>query len=84
MDKRIDSTSSKSVSSEYQLPSGSSNESVSQETLTLQEKASDAANQLLARNRNLVLRQTLWAQTMVGLLVGLGSVAVLGGIGFPN
>ena len=46
-------------------------------------QASNAANQWLARNRNLVLRQTpVWAQTMVGLLVGLGSVAVLGGIVF--
>lgn len=84
MDKPIDSTSSKSVSSEDQLPDGFSNEPASQETpLTIQDKASNAANQWLARNRNLVLRQTpVWAQTMVGLLVGLGSVAVLGGIVF--
>ena len=84
MDKPIDSTTSKSVSSEDQLPDGFSNEPASQETpLTIQDKASNAANQWLARNRNLVLRQTpVWAQTMVGLLVGLGSVAVLGGIVF--
>ena len=84
VDKPIDSTTSKSVSSEDQLPDGFSKEPASQETpLTIQDKASNAANQWLARNRNLVLRQTpVWAQTMVGLLVGLGSVAVLGGIVF--
>ena len=46
---------------------------------TLKEKAGDAANKWLARNRNLVLRQTpLWAQSLVGLLIGLGSLVVVG------
>ena len=84
MDKPVNSTSSKSDSTGDQLVTGTSNDlSMERASETLQEKASNAANQWLARNRNLVLRQTpVWAQTMVGLLVGLGSVAVIGGIVF--
>ena len=52
-------------------------------SLTLKQKAGDAANQWLARNRNLVLRQTpVWAQSMAGLLVALGTLAVVGGFLF--
>lgn len=52
-------------------------------SLTLKQKAGDAANRWLARNRNLVLRQTpVWAQSMAGLLVALGTLAVVGGFLF--
>ncbi len=43
----------------------------------------EAAEQWLARNRSLVLRQTpFWAQSLAGILIGLGSLAVLGGVLF--
>ena len=49
--------------------------------LTLQQRAGDAANSWLARNRSLVLRQTpFWAQGLVAILISLGSVAVVGSI----
>ena len=52
-------------------------------SLTLKQKAGDAANRWLARNRNLVLRQTpVWAQSMAGLLVALGTLVVVGGFLF--
>jgi hemolysin D len=51
--------------------------------LSLKQKAGDATNRWLARNRNLVLRQTpVWAQSMAGLLVALGTLAVVGGFLF--
>ena len=51
--------------------------------LTMKQKAGDAANRWLARNRSLVLRQTpVWAQGFAALLVGLGTVVVVGGIIF--
>lgn len=44
---------------------------------------SEAANQWLAKNRSLVLRQTpVWAQAMSAILVALGTLGVLGGILF--
>ena len=53
------------------------------EKLTVKEKAGDAANKWLARNRSMVLRQTpVWAQSMTVLMIGLGSIAVIGGIFF--
>ena len=53
------------------------------EDLTLKQKAGDAANRWLARNRSLVLRQTpVWAQTLAGLMIGLGSIAIIGSIVF--
>ena len=52
-------------------------------SLTLKDKAGDAANRWLARNRNLVLRQTpVWAQSMAGILVALGTLTVVGGFLF--
>lgn len=52
-------------------------------TLTVKQKAGDAANRWLERNRNLVLRQTpVWAQTMAGLLVALGTITVAAGFLF--
>ena len=51
--------------------------------LTLKQKAGDAANRWLARNRSLVLRQTpVWAQSLAALMIGLGGIAVIGGIFF--
>ena len=51
--------------------------------LTLKQKAGDAANNWLAKNRSLVLRQTpVWAQSLAAILVGLGTIAVAGGIFF--
>ena len=51
--------------------------------LTLKQRAGDAANRWMARNRSLVLRQTpVWAQSLAAILVGLGTTAVVGGIIF--
>jgi len=53
------------------------------EHLTLKEKAGDAANRWMARNRSLVLRQTpFWAQGLAAILIGLSTTAVVGGILF--
>lgn len=53
------------------------------EDLSLKHKAGDAANRWLARNRSLVLRQTpVWAQSLAVLMIGLGSIAVIGGVFF--
>lgn len=50
---------------------------------TLKDKAGDAANEWLARNRSLVLRQTpFWAQSLAALMIGLGGIVVCGGILF--
>ena len=73
------------------VPSGSdsSKESAIVETtaaledLTLKQKAGDAANRWMARNRSLVLRQTpFWAQGLAAILIGLSTTAVVGGIFF--
>ena len=51
--------------------------------LTLKQQAGDAANRWLARNRSLVLRQTpVWAQGFAALMVGLGTVVVIGSVVF--
>ena len=53
------------------------------EDRSLKQKAGDAANRWMARNRSLVLRQTpVWAQSLSAILIGLGTTAVLGGILF--
>lgn len=50
---------------------------------SVKEKAGDAANKWFARNRSMVLRQTpVWAQSLTVLMIGLGSIAVIGGIFF--
>lgn len=50
---------------------------------TFKDKAGDAANKWLARNRSLVLRQTpFWAQSLAALMIGLGGIVVIGGILF--
>tara|TARA_B100000674_G_scaffold383112_1_gene326238 strand:- start:4089 stop:5306 length:1218 start_codon:yes stop_codon:yes gene_type:complete len=50
---------------------------------TFKDKAGDAANKWLARNRSLVLRQTpFWAQSLAALMIGLGGIVVCGGILF--
>ena len=55
----------------------------SREALSLKQRAGDAANRWMARNRSLVLRQTpVWAQSLAAILIGLGTTAVLGGILF--
>ena len=55
----------------------------SSQSLTLKQQAGDAANRWLEKNRSLVLRQTpVWAQSLAGLLIGLGTIAVAGGILF--
>lgn len=44
---------------------------------------SDAANQWLAKNRSLVLRQTpVWAQALTGVIVAIGTLGVLGSVLF--
>jgi HlyD family secretion protein len=51
--------------------------------LTLKQQAGDAANRWLEKNRSLVLRQTpVWAQSLAFLLIGLGSIALVGSILF--
>ena len=53
------------------------------EVRSLKQKAGDAANRWMARNRSLVLRQTpVWAQSLAAILIGLSTTAVLGGILF--
>ena len=53
------------------------------EELSLTQKAGDAANRWMARNRSLVLRQTpIWAQSLAGLMIGLGGIFLIGGIFF--
>ena len=54
---------------------------VEPQSLTVKQRAGDAANRWMARNRSLVLRQTpVWAQSLTMLMVGLGSISVLVGI----
>ena len=49
--------------------------------LSVKHQVGDAANNWLARNRSLVLRQTpVWAQSLAVLVISLGSMAVIGGI----
>ena len=51
--------------------------------LTLKQKLGDATNRWLAKNRSLVLRQTpVWAQSMAAIVIGLGTVVVVGGVVF--
>ncbi|MCB4389381.1 HlyD family secretion protein [Synechococcus sp. MU1617] len=51
--------------------------------LTLKEKSRDIANNWLAKNRSLVLRQTpFWAQSLLLLLISLGAVSLVGSIIF--
>ena len=53
------------------------------ESLTIKERAGDAANRWLAKNRSLVLRQTpVWAQSLVAILIILGTTAVTAAIFF--
>ena len=53
------------------------------ENLSLKQKLGDASNRWMDRNRSLVLRQTpVWAQSMAALMIGLGGIAVIGGIFF--
>jgi len=50
---------------------------------TAKQVVGDAAERWLARNRSLVLRQTpVWAQSLAAIVIGLGTVAVLGGVLF--
>ncbi len=54
---------------------------VEAQSLTVKQKAGDAANRWMARNRSLVLRQTpVWAQSLAVLMICLGSISVLVGI----
>ena len=58
-------------------------ESVDQTKFSLKASLSQNADNWIAKNRSLVLRQTpLWAQGLIGILVSLGSIAVLGAIFF--
>ena len=58
-------------------------ESTDQQRLSVKQRAGDAANRWLARNRSLVLRQTpVWAQSLALILISVGSIGVIGGIFF--
>ena len=51
--------------------------------LTVKQKLGDATNRWLAKNRSLVLRQTpVWAQSMAAIVIGLGTVVVVGSVVF--
>ena len=79
-----DSKKSANSNSEQSSDLGQLNSQVnSDQEVSIQGLAKNAANDWLARNRNLVLRQTpVWAQSMVAILISLGSLAVVGGIFF--
>ena len=79
-----DSKKSADSNSEQSSDLGQLNSQVnSDQGVSIQGLAKNAANDWLARNRNLVLRQTpVWAQSMVAILISLGSLAVVGGIFF--
>jgi HlyD family secretion protein len=50
---------------------------------TAKQAVAEAADRWLARNRSLVLRQTpVWAQSLAAIVIGLGVVAVVGGVLF--
>ena len=50
-------------------------------SLSIKHHVGDAANNWLARNRSLVLRQTpVWAQSLALLMISLGSLTILAGI----
>ena len=50
---------------------------------SLKTKVGDTANRWLEKNRNLVLRQTpVWAQSLAVILVGLGTLTIIGGVLF--
>ena len=47
------------------------------------QRLSQTADRWLARNRSLVLRQTpVWAQSLAAIVIGLGVLAVAGGVLF--
>ncbi|MCB4411495.1 HlyD family secretion protein [Synechococcus sp. MU1611] len=51
--------------------------------ISLKEKAGEAANRWMAKNRSLVLRQTpVWAQSLTAILIGLGTFGLLASIIF--
>ena len=63
--------------------SSSSSQRISMNTLGIRNSVKEAATSWLERNRNLVLRQTpVWAQSMAAIMIGLGGLAVVGGILF--
>ena len=50
-------------------------------SLSIKHQVGDAANNWLARNRSLVLRQTpVWAQSLALLMISLGGITILAGI----
>ena len=74
---------SKKLSITQKKETGFAESEASIQSLTLKERAGDVANNWLAKNRSLVLRQTpVWAQSLAVILTLLGTGAVLGGIFF--
>ena len=56
---------------------------VESESLTVKQKTGDVINLWFEKNRSLVLRQTpVWAQTLVLIIISLGTITVIGGIFF--
>lgn len=56
---------------------------VKSESLTIKQKTGDVINLWFEKNRSLVLRQTpVWAQTLVLIIISLGTITVIGGIFF--
>ena len=50
---------------------------------SVKQKLGDSTNRWLEKNRSLVLRQTpVWAQTMTAIVLGIGSLVVVGGFLF--
>ena len=63
--------------------SNNSSDGISMNTLGIRKSVKEVATSWLERNRNLVLRQTpVWAQSMAAIMIGLGGLAVVGGILF--
>ena len=57
--------------------------SSSSSSASLKDRAGEAANRWMAKNRSLVLRQTpVWAQSLTAILIGLGSIGLLASILF--
>ena len=62
---------------------GSSKDVSSSSSASLKDRAGEAANRWMAKNRSLVLRQTpVWAQSLTAILIGLGSIGLLASILF--
>jgi len=71
------------VSSDPEVKPPSQNSSINTVSHKFQEQLTDAANQWLAKNRSLVLRQTpVWAKSLALIVMSLGSATLIAGFVF--